>query len=179
MRNQKLINLVAYLMLLIICSCNSENKVTSKENFPSSSSPLVFQNQQLKEGEQIIKIHWGMDNVVKYERDYDGVRYTTNNIKVPNGKKWVLLYMVESYWYDSGLQLQLMPDIFIDGKDMGSFDKGFADSTTINLSRAKDKWFKVYSNSTILCVSSRRTGVANGGNFTRYVGDIWFLEMNE
>ena len=160
-------------------------KTGQKEGNPelqnSDNYNTTFQGQQLKAGEKIIKINWGMENKTNYTRDmdYSGGRYSSKSLSVPSGKKWILLYINEDFTFKSGQVVGSVPDLFIDNKKEEINNRHFSNADNINLSRAKDENFKYYSGSNIKVISSRTNGNGVGDNFIEYKGEIWFLEIND
>lgn len=151
-------------------------------NYISQDAGQFFQGQKIKNNEKIIKINWGKEIRVNYTRDmsYQGSRYASKSYKVPTGKKWILLYINEDFTFEEdGLVLGSIPNLFIDNKEQKFYGRQFSHSNNINLSRAKDENFKYYSGSVIKAVSSRTNGKGMGNNFVDYLGEIWFLEINE
>jgi hypothetical protein len=146
---------------------------------PNQTKRELFQGQELKAGEKIITINWGKENKTNYTRDVNGgSRYVSNSYTVPQGKKWVLLYINEDFTFESGDVIGSIPDLFFDDKLEGINNREFSNPVNINLSKAKDEYFKYYSGSTIKAISSRRNGNGIGENFKDYKGELWFLEMN-
>jgi sporulation protein YlmC with PRC-barrel domain len=146
--------------------------------------PGSFKGQTLKEGEKVIKINWGKENKTSYRSDWSGYsRYASNSLTVPNGKKWILLYINEVFTFESGQALNSVPDFYIDKREYEINNRRFSDENNINLPRAKDENIKIYSGSTIKAISSRvngkNRGMLVGVEFIEYKGDMWFLEINE
>lgn len=160
---------------------NTSKSSSSIEEVLNQSGNNEFQGQTLKNGEKIIKINWSKENTTNYSRDmsYSGSRYASKSLTVPNGKKWVLLYINEDFTFESGNVVGSVPDLFIDNKKEEIHSRLFSDANNINLSRAKDENFKYYSGSTIKAISSRTNGNAVGDDFIEYKGEIWFLEIND
>jgi hypothetical protein len=153
--------------------------VSNNSDSPTESKKEMFQGQELKTGEKIITINWGKENKTNYTIDVNGgSRYASNSYTVPQGKKWVLLYINEDLTFESGDVISSIPDLFNDNKPDGIINREFSNPNNINLSRAKDENFKYYSGSTIKGVSSRRNGNGIGENFIDYKGELWFLEIN-
>lgn len=140
-----------------------------------------FKGQKLKPEEKIIKINWGMENKTNYSRDmsYSGSRYASKLLTVPNGKKWILLYINEDFTFESGHVVGSVPDLFIDNRGNEIGNRRFSNENNINLSRAKDENIKIYSGSTIKAISSRTNGNGPGDNYIEYKGEMWFLEIND
>ncbi|MFI0427373.1 MAG: hypothetical protein ACH34V_10495 [Flavobacterium sp.] len=143
--------------------------------------PGYFKGQNLKSGEKIIKINWSKENKTNYTRDMNssGFRYSSKLLKVPNGKKWILIYINEDFTFENGHVVGSVPDLFIDNKDEEINNRRFSNPKDINLSRAKDENIKIYSGSTIKAISSRTNGKGVGNNFIEYLGEMWFLEIND
>jgi sporulation protein YlmC with PRC-barrel domain len=140
-----------------------------------------FKGQVLKDGEKVIKINWAKENKANYTRDmsYSGSRYTSESLTVPNGKKWILLYINEDFTFESGDVVGSVPDLFIDNRENEIGNRRFSNESNINLSRAKDENIKIYSGSTIKAISSRTNGNGVGDDFVEYKGEMWFLEIND
>ncbi len=141
---------------------------------------LTFQGQALKAGEKIIKINWGKENKAKTSKDIfdDLTRYSSNSLKVPNGKKWILIYINEDYTNDI-LITSSVPGLFIDNSEYPIGGRMFSNKNNINLSRAKDENIKIYAGSTIRAVSSDQFGKGRVEDKVEYKGEIWFLEIND
>jgi hypothetical protein len=153
--------------------------VSNNSDSPIESKKEMFQGQELKIGEKIIIINWGKENKTNYTIDVNGgSRYVSNSYVVPQGKKWVLLYINEDFTFESGEVIGAIPDLFFDSKLEGIHNREFSNPVNINLSKAKDEYFKYYSGSTIKAISSRRNGNGIGENFKNYKGELWFLEIN-
>lgn len=152
----------------------------SKNNLTGNEGSGNFQGEELKKGEKIIKINWGMENKTRLNTDMsdDEVRFTSKPCIVPSGKKWVLLYINEDFTFESGNVVSSIPYLFIDKNEEKFSNRRFSNPNNIHLAQAKDENFKYYSNSTIKAISSRRKGTGLGGNFIDYKGEIWFLEVN-
>lgn len=162
-----------------------ENKSWEKVNIPSNNDISQDKNNafdgQLKKGEKIIEINWSKEIKVNYTKDmsYDGSRYSSKSFKIPQGKKWILLYINEDLIFDDGTVIGAIPNLFIDNKEQVFYGRRFSNPNNINLSRAKDENFKYYSGSIIQAVSSRTNGKGMANDFIDYKGEIWFLEINE
>ena len=143
--------------------------------------PGYFKGQALKKGEKVIKINWGKENRANYTRDmsYSGSRYASESLTVPNGKKWILLYINEDFTFKSGQVVGSVPDLFIDNKEEEINNRRFSNPNNINLSRAKDENLKYYSGSKLKAISSRTNGKGLGDDFIEYKGELWFLEIND
>jgi uncharacterized protein (TIGR02145 family) len=160
---------------------SSNKKILNELNSTSDKESNVFKGQTLKSGERIVKINWGKENKVKYTKDIfdDETRYSSKSLIVPNGKKWILIYIKETYTFESGSWVSVVPDLFIDNEQHKIGHIGFSDENNINLSRAKDENIKIYSASSVKAVSSRTNGKRVGDNFIDYKGEMWFLEIND
>ncbi|WP_396169719.1 YARHG domain-containing protein [Flavobacterium sp.] len=143
--------------------------------------PGYFKGQTLKTGEKIIKINWGKENKTNYTRDmsYSGYRYASKSLKVPNGKKWILIYINEDFTFESGHVVGSVPDLFIDNRTHEIGNRRFSNLNNINPSRARDENIKIYSGSTVKAISSRTNGKGVGDNFIEYFGEMWLLEIND
>ena len=160
---------------------NRSKSTVSIDEILNPNGETEFQGQKLKSGEKIIKINWGKENKTNYTRDmsYNGPRYSSNVLIVPNGKKWILLYLNEDITYEGGNVIGAVPDLFIDDIEAEIYNRRFSNPNNINLSRAKDENFKYYSGSKIKAISSRKDGKGIGDNFIDYKGELWFLEIND
>jgi hypothetical protein len=158
-------------------SLASENS-TTETNKPNDKES--FQGQELKDGEKIIKITWGMENKSKLNQDVgdNEFRFASKPCVVPNGKKWILLYINEDFTYDKGQVVGSIPFLFFDNKQDKIYNRRFSNANNIQLAKAKDENFKYYSGSTIKAVSSRHTGKGAVSDFINYTGEMWFLEVN-
>lgn len=159
----------------------SDENITTEELHKSDDGEESFQGQKLKEGEKIIKINWGMENKTKLNMDIgdNEVRFASKPFVVPNGKKWILLYINEDFSFENGQVVGSIPLLFFDNKQDKFYNRRFSNPNNIQLAKAKDENFKYYAGSTIEAISSRHTGKGNGGNFINYTGDMWFLEVSE
>ena len=160
---------------------NRSKSTISIDEILNPNKGKEFQGQTLKAGEKIIKINWGKENKINYTSDmtYNGPRYASNILIVPNGKKWILLYLNEDITYESGNVIGAVPDLFIDNIEAEIHNRRFSNPNNINLSKAKDENFKYYSGSKIKAISSRNDGKGVGDNFIDYKGELWFLEIND
>jgi sporulation protein YlmC with PRC-barrel domain len=160
---------------------NLSKSNSSIQEVLNQSANSAFQDETLKNGENIIKIIWGKEIKTNYDTDmsYSGSRYASKSFTVPIGKKWILLYIDEDYTFESGLVVGSVPDLFIDKKENKIGSRRFSNKNDINLSRAKDENIKIYSNSTIKAISSRTNGKGVGDDFIDYKGEMWFLEIND
>ena len=108
------------------------DNITSKEkNF--------FQGQELKIGEKIIKVNWGMENKIHLTRDHGVGHFVSPNMIVPSGKKWVMLYAMENYKFNYGLELNMVPNLCIDNDIKEVYGMLHEDKNNINLSKSKDE----------------------------------------
>lgn len=160
---------------------NTSKSSSSIEEVLNQSDNNEFQGQTLKNGEKIIKINWDKEIQTNYSRDmsYSGSRYASKSLIVPNGKKWILLYINEDFTFESGQVVGSVPDLFIDNTRNEIGNRRFSDENNINLSKAKDENIKTYSGSTIKAISSRTNGNGPGDNYIEYKGEMWFLEIND
>ncbi len=184
-----------FVLILIISSCNqsvnppnnspSDTTISNLTPAPKVEEPVkvnreLFQGQELKDGERIVKLNWGMQSSVVHlsQDEYGGSgHYSSSNYTVPAGKKWVLLYANEYYTYNNGV-VGVVPYITENSKVDNSINRQYAYKDNINLSRAKDENKKYYSGSTIIGISTREVHDTYG-NCLGYKGEICFLEVSE
>lgn len=139
-----------------------------------------FQGQELKIGEKIIKMNWGMENKIHLTRDHGFGHFVSPIMIVPSGKKWVMLYSMENYKFNnSGLELSMVPNLSVDNNIKEVYGMLHEDKNKINLSKAKDENVKYYSGSRIQAISNREKSNYDGEDFDNYNGEIWFLEFNQ
>ena len=135
-----------------------------------------------KQGAEIILVfyHMGVENITEPTKlQNDAVRFASQQIIVPKGKKWILLYINEDYTWDDKLVVSSIPYLLIDKKEEKFGNRRFSNPNDIHLARAKDENFRYYSGTTIKTVSSRFQGTGYGNGFIDYKGEMWFLEINE
>jgi len=151
----------------------------------SNSEVSNFQGQPLKVGEKVIKLQWKKEFttylVIDETHSTIGSRYSSQLYNVPEGKKWVLLYLSEDFIFDSGSVVTTVPYLHVNGEqDDNSRVKKYLNKNDVNLSKAKDENLKYYSRSTIKAISTRANNNGlPGNNFVDYNGEMWFLEVNE
>lgn len=140
--------------------------------------PGYFNGQLLDKGDKIVKLNWEMEKKINLESDWDDdPRFSSNTLKVPNGKVWVLIYIDEHYYFESGLQLDLIPTLFIDNTKLNwVYKRSFSDKKSINISKSKVENIIFQSNQTIQAISNRQKSNTVGENFYQYSGEMWFLE---
>lgn len=137
-----------------------------------------FQGQKLEVNERVVKINWGMENTTNLTSDSDNdPRFRSEKITVPNGKVWILIYIDEHYFFNSGLYLDIVPNLFVDNENIDwIYRRNFSNKDNINISKAKIENLIFQSNQTIFAVSDRQQGSGMGEDFYEYKGEMWFLE---
>lgn len=137
-----------------------------------------FNGERLNDSEKIVKLNWEMENKINLESDWDNdPRFSSNTLKVPNGKVWVLIYIDEHYYFESGLQLDLIPMLFVNNTKLNwVYRRSFSDKKNINISKSKVENLIFQSNQTIQAISDRQKSNTVGEDFSQYSGEMWFLE---
>lgn len=138
-----------------------------------------FKGQKLEPGEKIIKVNWAMENKTNFTNDYDKDkdRFSSKTMRVPNGKIWILLYLDERYIFESGSNLYIVPNLFINNVKMEwKYRRKFSKKNNINISKAKIENVTFYPNESIIAISDRQKGKGYGEDFIDYNGEMWFLE---
>lgn len=141
-----------------------------------------FKGQKLKPGEKIIKVTYNQDQITNTTW---GEKYCTKAMKVPNGKKWILLYARDKYLFPNGTSIYELSFLSINGKietfltDFGGRKDGrnYVNSKNINIAKAKDENMKLYSGDVVFAISNRK--VDEAVKYDGYGGEMCFLEINE
>jgi hypothetical protein len=163
---------------------NAEPQKHDIEESSNNESTEYFEGQPLKAGEKIIKIQWGKENTTNLIMDnynpIKGKRYCSKNIIVPNGKKWILLYILEDYHTNNGTHVWGKPYLYINNERENEIykDRYYDYKENINLLKAKDENLKYYSGTSIQCVANSKD-VPIKNEYNDYIGEIWFLEVSE
>ncbi len=141
-----------------------------------------FNGSKLKTGERIIQVTYNQDLTIT--TNY-GLYYRTKSLTVPNGKKWILVYAQDEYFFPSGSSVYEISEVSINGKietfltDFGGRNDGrnYFYSKNINIAKAKDENMKLYSGDVVFAISRRK--VDDAVKYDRYGGEICFLEVND
>lgn len=162
----------------------NQNNITDSEGDKKASGVTYYNNfngQSLKDGERILKVYWRNENTCYLKIDMgECCRYCSEELIVPKGKKWILIYIDEDFTYENNFILGAVPELIIDGQNEVIYGRQFSNIKKIHLAKARDENYKYYSGSKVKCISSRRQGkLAPSGNFIDYIGTVWFLEVNE
>lgn len=139
-----------------------------------------FEGEKLNKGEKIVKVNWGMENKTNFTNDFktNGPRFSSNTMRVPNGKIWILIHLDENYRFESGLNLSIVPNLFVNNEKVEwDYGRKFSDKNNINISKAKIESLVFYPNESIRAVSDRQKGRRAGEDFYDYNGEMWFLEL--
>ncbi len=134
---------------------------------------IFFRGEKLSSSEKIIKINWGMENTTNLTKDYGNkLRYSSEKIKVPNGKVWVLLYINEHYNYNDGANITSVPILFVDNKSIDwTYGRNLSNVENILLSKSKIENLIFHSNQSIIAISDFQND-----DEVQYYGEMWFLE---
>lgn len=132
-----------------------------------------FQGQKLEVNERVVKINWEMENTTNLTKDYGNkLRYSSEKIKVPNGKVWVLLYINEHYNSNDGANITSVPILFVDNKSIDwTYGRNLSHVENILLSKSKIENIIFHSNQSIIAISDFQNDEE-----VQYYGEMWFLE---
>lgn len=176
----------------LVYSTDIPSKNILKENITTISEAVssydgVFEGQEIKQGERVIKLYWDNQkqtavwNVNRYGNlnNTMGIkikRHCSDLVTVPQGKKWIVLYGIINYKFNKSDKLKTVygPEIKIDnGRTLEPWylekhDKG------ISFAEAKDTKVKIYAGSKIrgfITPDYERADYSNA--------EVYFLEVNE
>ena len=158
---------------------SAEPQTETRPEVKPEPTEQTWHNQKLKQGEQIVTVKWGTQKTIGMSRDFHGGHYASNNLTVPSGKKWILLYINEDYTYASGNVISTVPKLAHNNEVKEFHNRIYSNQNNINLSQAKDENMKFYAGTKLIGLSSREKGDRSYGNCTDYAGEMWFYEIND
>ena len=153
-------------------------KVSSlnQEENSISNSKEYFHGYQLKEGERIIKIDWGMERTRSFN---NGDYYVSDEYFVPQGKKWILLCSRQDSESDKFLGHVKSSTTAIIGFRGNLTAEKYYYLENIDVGKAKDNNYKFYSGEKIIGKSLYETPSIYSGNIIEFHGELIFLETVE